>query len=460
MKRLVFATLLCAIAHSPCGADTDGDGLLDLVDIPGFDPNAEGTVTFYDRDIEDLDGAHLLTSATHLQLNRNQVTSIEQGDFQGLTNLRSLELTDNQITSIEQSDFDGLSELQWLYLGRNQITDIDSRVFAGLAHLQDLFLYENQITSLERGDFDGLDDLQRLYLSGNRISSIEGGDFEGLSNLAWLGLGSNHITSIEKGDFDGLENLGLLSLSGNPLTRIEDGVFRGLNDLHSLHLVSNLAQLNLSGATFDALQPRISTMYGIFGFDVDSGLVKSLKLDRAVLSQGSFQAIIQETSSIADASLVGLSFSDASPENLNGLLSIATLNNIRLNQALFNHYAAEFQAFDALPGNTVTVVPEPATALILLAGVLTVFACHRGASTRQAKRNGQIINYGTAWAASLTLVLIATSARADIFRWDNRQPIPGTEGIIPGPGIAKSRPTPRPCERSQTADLAAVQTPC
>jgi hypothetical protein len=33
------------------------------------------------------------------------------------------------------------------------------------------------------------------------------------------------------------------------------------------------------------------------------------------------------------------------------------------------------------------------------------------------------------------LVAMAAPSRADIFRWDNGQLIPGTEGITPGPGV-------------------------
>ena len=92
MKRFLFATLLCAIGHCAYGADTDGDGLLDLIDVPGFNPNASGDVYFNGRSIQDLDGANLLTNATTLYLNGNQITSLENGDFQGLSNLQALYL--------------------------------------------------------------------------------------------------------------------------------------------------------------------------------------------------------------------------------------------------------------------------------------------------------------------------------------------------------------------------------
>ena len=38
MKRFLLATLLCAIGHCAYGADTDGDGLLDVIDVPGLTP--------------------------------------------------------------------------------------------------------------------------------------------------------------------------------------------------------------------------------------------------------------------------------------------------------------------------------------------------------------------------------------------------------------------------------------
>jgi len=102
-------------------------------------------------------------------------------------------------------------------------------------------------------------------------------------------------------------------------------------------------------------------------------------MDDAVLSLGSFQAIIAATQSISTASLVGLSFSDASPDDLSNLLTLETLDNVRVDQALFDPYAAEFNAFDAIPGNTVTVVPEPATLTLLIMAMVVHSARRRRA---------------------------------------------------------------------------------
>lgn len=71
-------------------------------------------------------------------------------------------------------------------------------------------------------------------------------------------------------------------------------------------------------------------------------------------------------------SLVGLSFSDASPRDLSNLLTIEPLKNVRVDKAPFEQYAAEFSAFDAIPGNTVAVVPEPTSAMLCLASVVAL----------------------------------------------------------------------------------------
>jgi hypothetical protein len=319
MKQFLFATLLCAIGHCALGADTDGDGRLDLVDVPSFNPNATGILDFFGMMIQDLDGANQLTNAQELLLHDNQITGLENGDFQGLSNLQTLGL-----------------------------------------------LY-NQITSLENGDFQGLSNLQELNLHGNQIKTIEIGAFRGLDNLPWLALSGNQITSLENGAFQGLSTLQRLDLWGNQITSLENGAFQGLSTLHTLNLRgNNITEMNLTSATFGSLWSC-----GVFsrdGFCVDAGEITDLILDDAVLNQGSFQAIVGATGGlfsnvsplITNVSLVGLAFSDGNPADLSALLNISTLDNVRVDQALFDRYAAEFVAFDALPGNTVTVANLPA----------------------------------------------------------------------------------------------------
>ena len=80
-----------------------------------------------------------------------------------------------------------------------------------------------------------------------------------------------------------------------------------------------------------------------------------------------FKPLSAGRNSSRHVSLVGLSFSDTSPDDLSNLLTLETLDNVRVDQALFDRYAAEFNAFDAIPGNTVTVVPEPSAIFLCTA---------------------------------------------------------------------------------------------
>jgi hypothetical protein len=125
---------------------------------------------------------------------------------------------------------------------------------------------------------------------------------------------------------------------------------------------------------------------GASGFCADTADITDLILDDAVLSLGSFQAIIAATQSISTASLVGLSFSDTSPDDLSNLLTLETLDNVRVDQALFDRYAAEFNAFDAIAGNTVTVVPEPSAIFLCTAAWLL------GCAFRQRRPRARHVN--------------------------------------------------------------------
>ena len=99
---LALTVLLSHTIPAAAQIDTDGDGLLDLIDVPGFNPTAEGSASFIRRGVQDLDGTSQLTNLQTLELDYNQITSLEQGDFDGLSNLQTLDLRSNRITSLEQ----------------------------------------------------------------------------------------------------------------------------------------------------------------------------------------------------------------------------------------------------------------------------------------------------------------------------------------------------------------------
>lgn len=232
------------------------------------------------------------------------------------------------------------------------IQDLDGA--SELSNVQELDVFGNQITSIESGDFDGLNNLEYLFLSDNQIASIETGAFDGLNNLESLVLRRNRITSIEQGDFDGLTQLEVLALSDNQITSIESGAFADLTNLRTFWLRDNqLTELNFTRAKFISLWGCDPPF---LGFCVLSDEITSLTLDDATLNMESFDAIALQTPFITDASLIGLRFADEKPGDLTLLLDITTLGNVTIDQALFDTYADELNAFAATEGNTLTVI--------------------------------------------------------------------------------------------------------
>ena len=182
--------------------------------------------------------AHL-AGITTLDLNSQRITSLQSGDFAGLSALETLRLNFNQLTALPADVFAGLAALEYLELQNNQLQSVPGNVFSGLSALQSLWLHDNILRSLPSGVFSGLSSLEIIQLNGNYLTSLPAGVFSGLSSLQTLWLHQNSLTSLPAGLFTGLSALGELRLADNYLTMLPDGLFAGLTNLGTLTLGSN-----------------------------------------------------------------------------------------------------------------------------------------------------------------------------------------------------------------------------
>jgi len=335
----VACTLALSTVTSAQQVDTDGDGLLDLLDVPGFAPSRFEAM-YGRRSIQDLDGATQFVRASYLDLAENEISGLEQGDFEGQDNLRTISLDDNQISSIDGGAFDGLPNLRTLLLANNRITAIDSGTFHGLHNLTTLLLTNNQIATIEAGTFHGLDSLTTLDIAsnelvsldgsdfeglplhtvdlrGNHIQVVEAGNFEGLSELDGLYLGSNRIVRIESAAFDGRERLTRLDLSQNELTTIGTQVFDDLEELTHLDLSSNDITA-IQASAFDGLQD-LSTL------DLSFNPIDSIEKD-AFLEQSNLRQLYMD----GHRAVV---FADGAFAGLNKLQSLRYVPGAELNLA-------------------------------------------------------------------------------------------------------------------------------
>ena len=187
----------------------------------------------------------MLAAITILNLGRRGITTLQAGDFDGLTALQTLKLNDNGITSnsttlLPAGLFDGLTSLQNLFLAGNRgITALPAGLLAGLSSLQNFYLNHTGVATLPAGIFAGLSSLQDIYLNHSRITSLPEGLFAGLSSLEVLHIHTNSLPSLPAGIFAGLSSLTDLQLYSNQLTALPANLFNGLSSLQNLYLDRN-----------------------------------------------------------------------------------------------------------------------------------------------------------------------------------------------------------------------------
>ena len=187
----------------------------------------------------DVTGTHLASITGEMIMLDNGTITLQDGDFEGLSNLDVLYLHYNDLSSIPEDALDGLTGLEELFLYNNTLTTLPGDVFDDLSNLEELHLSHNRLSSLPADVFDGLSNLEELYLEYNSLASLPDGIFDDLSALRVLNLTANSLTGLDGQGFEHLGALQGLFLAGNGLAGLPGEVFDGLTDLQTLHLYSN-----------------------------------------------------------------------------------------------------------------------------------------------------------------------------------------------------------------------------
>ena len=197
--------------------------------------------------------ANLATITGTLDFTRDGLTSLQEGDFAGLTEMWGLDLTSNSLSLLPDGVFSGLRSLQNLNLPDNDLSLLPDGVFAGLTALKWLYLNDNELGSLPDGVFAGLTALRTLDLTSNSLSLLPDGVFSGLTSLSNLNLADNDLSLLPDGVFSGLTALKWLYLHDNDLSLLPDSVFSGLTSLRRLDLFANPSLGPLPGDVFSGL---------------------------------------------------------------------------------------------------------------------------------------------------------------------------------------------------------------
>ena len=184
--------------------------------------------------------ANLAAITGSLFLRNKQISTLQSGDFAGLTAVTDLNLNQNSNLSVLPAGvFDALTALRALWLANIGLTALPAGVFDNLTALTTLILNANGLTALPAGVFDNLTALTRLDLDSNGLTALPAGVFDNLTALTRLDLHDNGLTALRDGVFDDLTTLTTLYLDDNGLTALRDGVFDNLTALTTLGLGSN-----------------------------------------------------------------------------------------------------------------------------------------------------------------------------------------------------------------------------
>ncbi|MGR3914256.1 MAG: fibronectin type III domain-containing protein [Gammaproteobacteria bacterium] len=210
----------------------------------------------------DVTAVHLAAVAGRLNLFSETITSLQSGDFSGLSGVTTLDLGSNDLTTVPANAFSGLTSLTTLNLSRNLLATLPDNAFGGLTNLTELDLTGNTaLAAVPVNALGGLTSLTTLRLSSNGLTTVPDNAFSTLTNLTRLELSSNSLTTVPVNAFSGLTSLTTLFLTDNGLTTLPVNVFSGLTSLTTLGLGDNSLAALPVGA-FTGLMPGVD-IFGI-----------------------------------------------------------------------------------------------------------------------------------------------------------------------------------------------------
>ncbi|CAH1121563.1 unnamed protein product [Ceutorhynchus assimilis] len=176
-----------------------------------------------------------LVQLTELDLSRNQLETIGPSAFKDLRNLIVLRINDNQLDFLEEGTFKGTPNIQALYIDDNSFLEIPSEL-SDLTHLKILSISRNLIEVIKDDEMPSLLELQTLLLDQNLLKEIHPMAFTSMPKLNYLDLSDNNLTSLPTTQLSKLPKLANLKLSGNTFTHLPPVSFRGLFNLKYVKL--------------------------------------------------------------------------------------------------------------------------------------------------------------------------------------------------------------------------------
>lgn len=259
------------------------------------------------RIVEIPDSFSNLNSLNLLYAHSNQISSLNDDLFKGLTSLSQIILSNNKIKKLPSSinhasmlfsldinqnklknfpTLDGI-KLGSIDLGNNNLKQMPSTLYDH-EYIVALNVFGNQIKSIH-DSISNLKNLRKINLSYNHIQNLPE-SFTSLQELAEINLSGNKMKTIPNQIFS-LIKLRILSLSNNQIKDIHEDIknLSQLKDLHlevneiksleSLYSLSSLEELNVSHNRIESIGKDITKLTSLQWFDISGNLLSEIDLD-------------------------------------------------------------------------------------------------------------------------------------------------------------------------------------
>ena len=185
-------------------------------------------------DCADVTNAHLAAITGDLHLGGQGISTLQAGDFDGLSSLNAVDLQNNRLISLPADIFQGLSMARWVRLHDNRLLTLDEDTFSGMDNLRAVELGTNNLKTIPSGLFKENTKLHTISLNNNELATVPVGAFSGLVNLHTLRLHDNRIITLPAGLFHDLAALTTLRLDDAVNPQVCNRSDKEVSDLLSL----------------------------------------------------------------------------------------------------------------------------------------------------------------------------------------------------------------------------------
>lgn len=185
-----------------------------------------------------------------LDLSFNQIHTIHHGMFDRMIGLTNLNLNGNDLGSIQIDSFISLKNLRYIDLSINKLEQVSSMLFYKNSKLEVMHLGDNpRLSQLPTDGFishNGYFKIYYLDISNCAIGALGHKTFSTMPHLTTLKLAWNNINNLDRDTFASLTRLIDLDLSNNLIKKLDYKIFKNNNDLTKLSLAGNpLGRLSL-----------------------------------------------------------------------------------------------------------------------------------------------------------------------------------------------------------------------